>query len=315
MKTYMIIGVGGTGSYVVNNLLNYLGALPKQKARVILIDGDILEKRNLLRQGFLPIDIEKNKAQALVERFNKVIPKHITLEYKDTFINTMADLLNICGKDSDSYTFISCVDNNMARYRILMTQYKLFYDTGKTVAYIDGGNTEWQGQAVVNLLIEGNQPPLQFSNNGVIFTGNTEGHLLSTIFDQWDDWETRLTRGDHELSCEIVTEASPQNIATNMTSASGIMFQLHQIESKTKRGLRYQFNASKGTQEVIDIQPNVDRLEEFALYANSAGYEELFETRQIKDDLEFQQLLDDAMEDLEDSMEFGHGERDMEHGE
>jgi len=293
MKTYIVIGAGGTGSYLINNIINYTGSLTKEKSRIVLVDGDTLEDRNLLRQGFLKMDVGKNKAQALYERFNKVIPGNLTIEYKDTYINNIDEIMDICKEDQASeYIMISCVDNNIARYRMVMAQFKIFEETGKTVVFIDGGNTEWQGQAIANVLREGNKAPVSFNSSEVTYTGEIEGHIFSTIFDQWGNWKSKLTRGDHELSCEVVTEASPQNIAANMSSANGIMYQLHSILQKEYKGMRYQFNASTGVQETIQTSPNLNRLKELVDYANKEGGIELFRSVQEKEeDEEFKQSL------------------------
>ncbi|WP_172792972.1 ThiF family adenylyltransferase, partial [Bacillus amyloliquefaciens] len=57
----VIVGAGGTGSYAINNLLNLYRVRAKERHRVMLIDGDVVEEKNLLRQGFLRKDLNKGK--------------------------------------------------------------------------------------------------------------------------------------------------------------------------------------------------------------------------------------------------------------
>lgn len=275
----MVVGVGGTGSYLVNNLLNYVGSI-NEKSKIVLIDGDVVEPRNLMRQGFLQMDIGKNKAEALFNRFCKVSLQQVSLSYYPSFINSIQDISSIYQKEIEQeevtdIVLLSCVDNTMARYRLIMSQYKLFDDTGKNVVFIDGGNTEWTGQALVNTLKADNESPVSFRNNKVTFTNKIKGHHLSTIFDLSDNWQNELSRGDHELSCEMITENSPQNIVANMSSANGMMYMLHMYNQEIV-DKRYQFNASKGVKEVMGVQTNPNRLKEMVDYANGEGYKELF---------------------------------------
>lgn len=101
----IIIGVGGTGSFLVE-LLSCLGA-----RNVMLIDGDIVEKRNLLRQNFSEEHIGKSKAKVLAERYD--------YEHYDTWYD---------GSEKQPGVLISCVDNNEARRAIRkqQNQFKLF---------------------------------------------------------------------------------------------------------------------------------------------------------------------------------------------
>src|SRR5690242_10762440 len=59
-----IIGCGGVGSAIVPSL-----CLLKSPKEVTLVDGDIIEEKNLNRQMFDQKDIGANKAKALAERY------------------------------------------------------------------------------------------------------------------------------------------------------------------------------------------------------------------------------------------------------
>lgn len=274
---FIIVGLGGTGSYLVNHIVHYLKILKKIPRELILIDGDVLEDRNLLRQGFLEKDIGRNKAKALQERFSKIVPSNVKVRSEDRFINSIRDLEDVVGDEGDIFLF-SCVDNNMARYRLLMAQHKIYSDSkGKRrVIFIDAGNEEWHGQVLVNALMRGKEVPIEYKENGYEFTGKTEGHFLSTIFDNQDEWESTLSRGEHEISCDIITEAAPQNIVTNMTSAAGMMYMLNKVLKKGYQNTRYQYNVKRGTQEELRIESNFERLKELVEYANGEGRKELF---------------------------------------
>ena len=64
----ILIGAGGTGGYIAPHLYRIAYASGR-KVQIIIADGDIVEKKNLIRQNFADCDIGKNKAQVLAERY------------------------------------------------------------------------------------------------------------------------------------------------------------------------------------------------------------------------------------------------------
>lgn len=100
MKTY-IIGAGGVGSWVAPALCLLVG--PKN---VCLIDGDVLEKKNLNRQLFEPDQVGQNKAEALAVKYGcDFIAKWYSFGLLE---HTRDDRLLVC------------VDNHPARLAALM---------------------------------------------------------------------------------------------------------------------------------------------------------------------------------------------------
>jgi molybdopterin/thiamine biosynthesis adenylyltransferase len=130
-----VVGCGGTGGYVVRDLARYLATLPYAKHIImVLIDGDEVEQRNLIRQNFITKDIGKNKAEVLAQRYGAAygirmtsIPTHLTKESIDNILSETAigqliqmegglqfntgstPLVNI------NLCIVSCVDNNKTR--------------------------------------------------------------------------------------------------------------------------------------------------------------------------------------------------------
>lgn len=272
---YIVVGLGGTGGYLVNNLVKYLNIYKNKEMELVLVDGDVLEERNLLRQGFLPKDIGRNKAEVLSERFGKVVKENIKLSYRGTYIDKISDVEEIVGNKKD-VVIISCVDNNMARYRLIMSQYKMHEDGLREITFLDAGNEEWHGQVLVNRLRKGYKSPVAYKDGVFEFKGNVKGHNLSTIFDSREDWINTLGRADYELSCDVVAAAAPQNIVTNMTSAAGLMYMLNKVFSKGYENVRYQFDIKKGIQEELKIEENIDRVRELVEFANGEGNRDLF---------------------------------------
>ncbi|HEU4328844.1 MAG TPA: ThiF family adenylyltransferase [Roseiflexaceae bacterium] len=70
--TIALVGCGGTGSRIALDLARLAAHLraSRQELRILFIDGDTVEERNVGRQLFTPADIGRNKAQALAARYN-----------------------------------------------------------------------------------------------------------------------------------------------------------------------------------------------------------------------------------------------------
>ena len=60
----VMIGAGGTGGHTVPHLYRLLHTLDRP-VEVILVDGDMVEKKNLVRQNFIASDLGKNKRRPL----------------------------------------------------------------------------------------------------------------------------------------------------------------------------------------------------------------------------------------------------------
>jgi len=145
--TVALIGAGGTGSQVLTCLARMnvtLQALGHPGLFVTLIDDDVVSEANLGRQLFSKADIDRNKADVLIERVNRFFNtnwvahcKHITLTDRLKF--------NI---------IISCTDNNRSRLSIR----KLFYqkshgqhrDYMGKYYWLDFGNGNTYGQIVLS---------------------------------------------------------------------------------------------------------------------------------------------------------------------
>ena len=67
----VLLGAGGTGGYIIPHLYRIAFA-SNRPCRVIIADGDIVERKNLIRQNFAECDIGENKAAVMSERYAEV---------------------------------------------------------------------------------------------------------------------------------------------------------------------------------------------------------------------------------------------------
>ncbi len=150
------IGCGGTGSWLVpsvsklaNNI--YLRLTDTETIYYTIVDFDIVEEQNILRQNFSEWDIGKNKAQALVNRycynFNELTCKNkqvqtITNMYK-LFNYQFSDNLNLL------IILLGCCDNNKTRHLMLKFAKSVTKKFPKIACvYIDSGNLLYNGQII-----------------------------------------------------------------------------------------------------------------------------------------------------------------------
>ncbi len=64
---FVIVGVGGTGSLLARDIPKLIYQL---SSKMLLIDGDIVEEKNMIRQSYQRHDINENKAIALSRKIN-----------------------------------------------------------------------------------------------------------------------------------------------------------------------------------------------------------------------------------------------------
>lgn len=223
--TLVIVGVGGTGGYVLQQVARLLFGLREQGnpvANVLLIDGDEVERKNLLRQYFLEQDIGKKKAAVLAERYSRAYgldiaayPEYLTRE------TAIGDI----GIDDNSIV-VGCVDNGSTR-RILHEQLHRLRD----VVYVDSGNsavsisddeahrdryqlnqiknTGWDGQVVAGVRRNG--------ENVLPFPGDVFPDLIE---------EDQLPT---EVSCGEGSVSNPQRLMTNLMAATTVLMYLHTL--------------------------------------------------------------------------------------
>lgn len=150
--TITLIGVGGTGSFILTRLarIDYaLRQLNHPGLFVVAFDNDKVEKYNVGRQNFGINDVGENKAMALINKINsnygtywKAMKENYTLNLKNPLTSNI---------------FISCVDNAKFRNNFNKWFIKLKANTYlaeyKTPYYwLDLGNARKKAQFVLGSL-------------------------------------------------------------------------------------------------------------------------------------------------------------------
>jgi len=139
-KRIVVVGCGGTGSFVAEGLCRLL---INSDIPLILVDPDRVEPHNLVRQQFFSGDVGKFKSQALAERLSRQYGRVIAY----SVYPFMPDLIH---KDwgggmhtmAANGLVIGCVDNADARRSIAGT-----LDFGNW--WLDAGNGYSSGQVLI----------------------------------------------------------------------------------------------------------------------------------------------------------------------
>lgn len=252
----VIVGLGGTGSHLVSSLCQLVNssAALKKTIDLVLIDGDIVEPKNLRNQKFLPEDIGKSKAVALYERYRDVYPE-ISLQYLDKYIEDSKTLVEILfPRDSAGYQMyhtlsilVGCVDNLKARklFDKAFSTYKrelslLYIDTGNGIGESLTGQTAL-GYCQSSEVKEPTELPYRYKlveQREVILP--PPSFYFPEILTGEDDPE--------ELTCGDTDETNVQNLGANIMSACNLFNIINNILCfKRIPGQMFLFDAKENT--------------------------------------------------------------------
>lgn len=105
-KRIVFVGAGGTNGYAIPNILRLFATNPLAKYAIefYIIDPDIVEEKNIIRQNFIESDIGKYKADVLAARYGQAYGIPIRSYHNKIQDKTFHDTI-----------FVEAVDNNMAR--------------------------------------------------------------------------------------------------------------------------------------------------------------------------------------------------------
>ena len=212
----VMLGAGGTGGHIAPHLYRLLYALDRP-VRIIICDGVVVERNNLIRQNFIPADLGRNKARVLAERYSSVFG--IETEYVPDFIEDIQQLRRLTEQEhwyqqtirrtiDELVILIGAVDNNKSR-RLCHEVFR----TAKDLIYIDSGNGEFTGQVVCGI------------RSGGRSVYRPIGSAYPEVLRDTDKFPS-------ELSCAEASVSAPQSIAANITAATIVVDIIYNIVAK-----------------------------------------------------------------------------------
>ncbi len=149
----VLVGCGGTGSLVAEGLCRLFYG--NDTIHLTLIDPDVVEPHNVLRQLFYPRDVGAPKAEVLARRLSANFGRrisYVTLPWhKDAYAELSKSSVMDGSLPSHIRLIIGCVDNHTAREAI---QASLRNDSGYSNGpygpwWLDAGNGAASGQVYI----------------------------------------------------------------------------------------------------------------------------------------------------------------------
>lgn len=205
----VIIGLGGVGSILCDNLSRYLN-YSDINASVSLVDGDFYEARNSERQTFARLgDKATVKCTELKHKFSKV-------GFKD--YNEFVNEDNIKSLISENSIVFICVDNHVSRKVI-----SDYCSTLNDITVISGGNEYTDG-------------------NAQIYKREGGKNVTASLDEYHPEIEYPEDRSPEDMSCEELSESAPQLLFTNLTVATimcWMFYAIHQGKDVTRFGEVY----------------------------------------------------------------------------
>lgn len=170
MKTYLMIGAGGTGTHFIGPALAYLETFHRDQGtewQFVIIDGDNFDIGNMERQLFDPGFVSTNKAEALAQMYNRYPVQAVPRFIAKTDLDQMFQ---------DGDTVFICADNHSIR--------ALVQDRGLELdncVVINAGNELHDGN--VQLWVRENganiTPKLSYMHPEIIFTNEEDRSAMS----------------------------------------------------------------------------------------------------------------------------------------
>lgn len=189
---FIIVGVGGTGSLLARDIPKLIIGQPH---KIVLIDGDVVEEKNMVRQSYQKHDIGENKANALSKKINTFYG--CICEAIDKYVTNKEILEYIKKYNGYIPVLIGCVDNDKTRVLLEST----YHDLNNCI-YLDSANSEYDGNIYIKAKI----------NNNEI------GVLRSEKYKLIDDLHPA------DKSCELqAAEGNTQYLVTNLRMASALL--------------------------------------------------------------------------------------------
>ncbi len=227
LYSLIVIGAGGTGTYVLKELSRFLSGndVPNIR-RMTIADGDRVEEKNLARQAFQKEDIGINKAAVMADVLNSAFS--LKWESYGEYITETEQLNDMVYPDSIPVV-VGCVDNHPCRMVL-----EEFFASVKNCCYLDSAN--------------------EFDTGEVVFSYKAEDTVMSPCRSHYFPKIKEKAKARTEMSCEELNNVSPQHIATNMAAGNILLTELCNIFNGRPSPGMVMFDLSVFSQEFVPFR-------------------------------------------------------------
>ena len=227
--TICVAGCGGTGGFAAESLCRLLTGRP---ATIILVDHDLVEPHNLLRQNFHPQDVGKHKSEALAlrlaEKFGRTIG-YSTERFRYTGYHKFTGI-----ERQRPGLLIGCVDRADAREAMAS------WLTGRGNQWlIDAGNGRDWGQVLIGNTMDPGAPEDGFAD-GVCT-------MLPAPTVQRPDILTDAPETPPDTDCAAAIDLEDQDPTINQTMAALVTATVYRIIKGRCRFMSLYLDMEQGT--------------------------------------------------------------------
>lgn len=195
----VVVGAGGTGTFFLKEVSRFIASLGNQApiGSMMIIDGDIVERKNMDRQCFQEEDIGLYKAAVMADLLNTAFS--LSWQSKAVYLESK-EQIDVCGKKkTGDYislpVIIGCVDNHPCR-----TVMEDYFNSCKNCIYLDSANEYMSGE--------------------VVFAIKLKGKVFSPLRSVYFPEVKKKQKARSEMSCTELNMVSPQHIAANMLAGN-----------------------------------------------------------------------------------------------
>ncbi len=191
-KAFFIVGLGGTGGLLAPKLSKMFQN--RDNIYIWLIDGDIVDEGNVLRQPYQSFNVNEKKATALSRKLSSNYNLNM-YEYSEYIMDK--EISNIAFQECyDEVYILGCVDNHSTR-RILEREHIRIENS----VYIDSANSLEDGSIFI-------------TENSDIFKGTLRSKVFKEIL-KADDHPTKTC-------INAINEGNTQQFVTNDVMANSV---------------------------------------------------------------------------------------------
>lgn len=206
----MVIGAGGTGTYFLKEVSRFIHSLGNHPpvGKMMIIDGDIVERKNIDRQCFQEEDIGLYKSAVMADILNCAFS--LSWEASGIFLDTKEQLhIETCGisqrKGRLSLPMIvGCVDNHACR--MVLEDY---FNNSNNCIYLDSAN--------------------EYSSGEVVFSMKINGEVISPLRSNYFPEIKKEKKTRSQMSCTELNAVSPQHTCTNMLAGNILLSEFASI--------------------------------------------------------------------------------------
>lgn len=263
----IVIGCGGTGGYVIPDLFRAIRfAYPDDydRAAITLIDGDLVENKNIQRQNFIEKDLGKYKSEVLAKRYGQAFGLEVA--YITSYLETpdaLAQLVNDPSRAERSHSslIISCVDSLAARKLIFDTLSNISwpYSTSYPHYWIDSGNEDVFGQVILSSST--NCMPKERRLEQLQITRSLNSIHLPSIAEIFPHILEVKGSARPQVNCAVQAEEHPQNILINRVAATVVLSYVYKIIYQLPiTAFMTTFDVNKGSHDELITYKNLRKI-------------------------------------------------------